>query len=188
MGVSSYSHDERGFVGNLTHIPVVERSFGNLEVLAVDALCQLLEQRHHDSLELYWVYHIEYLFDLVEVHDLLWAIDLRPEPQKAKHHVFRQCGIFFQELDHAVCQLRMIKRQAFDFVQRQQNASEENLVLLLQREREAINDAAEDLQQLGNAVVPLGIVYELEEDVIDGPPDEGAKIQEFPVDPMQCCL
>ena len=52
----------------------------------------------------------------------------------------------------------MIQREAFDLVQRQQDSTEERLVLLLEREGEAVDDRAEDLEQLGDAIVPLGVI------------------------------
>jgi hypothetical protein len=58
-------------------------------------------------------------------------------------------------------------------------------VLLLQGQGKAVDDGAEDLEQLGDAVVPLGVVDELEEDVVDGAADEGAQVEELAVDPVQ---
>ncbi len=43
----------------------------------------------------------------------------------------------------------------------------EDLVLLLEREGEPIDDWAEDLQELGHPVVPLRLVDEVVEDVVD---------------------
>jgi hypothetical protein len=40
-------------------------------------------------------------------------------------------------------------------------------VLLFERESEAVDDGAQDLQQLGHAVVPLRLVDEVVEDVVD---------------------
>lgn len=70
-------------------------------------------------------------------------------------------------------------------------------MLLLEREGEAVDDRAEDLEQFRNAVVPLGVIaacsdsvatdsdaHEVEEDVIDRPADEGAQIEELAVDSM----
>ena len=99
-----------------THIPIVQRPLSDLEVLAVDAFRQLLEQRYHDLLELDGIDDVQYLLDLIEVHDLLRAIDLRPEPQQTQHHILRERRVLFQELHHAVCQLRMVQSQSFDLV------------------------------------------------------------------------
>ena len=43
----------------------------------------------------------------------------------------------------------------------------EDLVLLFERERETVDDRAEDLQELGHPVVPLRLVDEVVEDVVD---------------------
>jgi hypothetical protein len=34
----------------------------------------------------------------------------------------------------------------------------------------------------------LRLVYEMKEDIVDGPPDECTQIQEFAINPMQCGL
>lgn len=31
----------------------------------------------------------------------------------------------------------------------------------------------------------LGLVYELEKDIVDGSPDKGAEVEEFAIDPVQ---
>ena len=49
-------------------------------------------------------------------------------------------------------------------------------MLLLQRKCESIDDTAENLEELGNTVVSLSVVHELEEDVIDRPSDESPEI------------
>ena len=91
----------------------------------------------------------------------------------------------------------MVQREAFDLVQGQQHSAEERLVLLLEGQREAVDDRAEDLEQLGDAVVALGVVaagsalhwhadaHEVEEDVVDRPADEGAQVEELAVDAVQ---
>ena len=60
-----------------------------------------------------------------------------------------------------------VTRGGADLVEREERAEEELLVLLLEREREAVDDRAEDLEQLGDAVVPLRLVDETVEDVVD---------------------
>ena len=57
-------------------------------------------------------------------------------------------------------------------------------MLLLKRKGESIDDGAKNLEQLGDPVVPLCLVDELEEDVVDRSPNKGAEIQEFAVDPV----
>ena len=59
-------------------------------------------------------------------------------------------------------------------MQRDEGALEELEVLLLERHREAVDDATQDLQELADAVVPLRLVHKAIEHVADGLPDEGA--------------
>lgn len=47
-------------------------------------------------------------------------------------------------------------------------------MLFFQGQRETVDDAAQDLEQLGDAVVPLRLVDKVEKDIIYGAPDEGA--------------
>lgn len=65
----------------------------------------------------------------------------------------------------------MVHAQTLDLVQRNQNPSQEQLVFLLERQCKAINDRSQDLQQLCNSIEPFRLVGELEEDVVDRPPD-----------------
>lgn len=58
-------------------------------------------------------------------------------------------------------------------------------MFLLQWQRKAVDDGAEDLEQFGNAVESFGLVYELEEDVVDRAANVRAEVQELPVDTME---
>ncbi len=58
-------------------------------------------------------------------------------------------------------------------------------MLILEGEGKAVDDAAQDLQQLRYPVVPLHLVHKLKEDVVDGAADEGAEVQELAVDAVQ---
>ena len=71
-------------------------------MLAVDTPRQLLEQGFHDLLELLRFHDVQDLFDLVEEHDFLGRVDLWPIPQQTHHDFFRQRGVLFQELNHAI--------------------------------------------------------------------------------------
>ena len=57
-------------------------------------------------------------------------------------------------------------------MQRNERACKESLVFLLEWKRESIDDRAENLEQLRNAVMSFGVVDELEEDIGDGPTNE----------------
>ena len=58
-------------------------------------------------------------------------------------------------------------------------------MLLLQRQRKAVDDRAQDLEQLRDAVVVVALVDEAVEGVVDGAPDEGAVRHELAVHPVQ---
>lgn len=58
-------------------------------------------------------------------------------------------------------------------------------MFFLKRKREAVDNGAEDLEELGNAIKSLGLVGELEEHIVDGSADERPKIQEFAINPVQ---
>lgn len=66
-----------------------------------------------------------------------------------------------------------------------QSSGQEGLVLLLQGEGEPVDDGPQDLEELGDPVVPLRLVDELEEDVVDGSTDERSEVEELPVDSVE---
>jgi hypothetical protein len=157
----------------------------NLEVLRTDTPRQLQEQLDHDLLELGRLDHVQNLLDLVQEHDLLRRVDLGPIPQQPLDNVLGQARVLLEELHNAVRQLRVVQRETLDLVQGNQDAREERLVLLLEREGEPVNDRPEDLEQLGDTVVSFGLVDELVEDVVDRPTDEGAEVEELAVDAVE---
>ena len=61
-------------------------------------------------------------------------------------------------------------------------------MLLLQWQRKAVDDGAKDLEELSHPVVPLRLVDEVVEDVVDLFPDEGSETKELSVDSVQCRL
>lgn len=71
-----------------------------------------------------------------------------------------QARVFLEELHDTVGQLWMVHGQALHLVQRQQRFEQKCLVLLLQRQGEAVDNGAENLEQLGNSVVMFGLVNE----------------------------
>ena len=58
-------------------------------------------------------------------------------------------------------------------------------MLLFEGQRKAIDDGSQDLQQLSNAIVVLGLKDEAVEDVVDGLADEGPVHHELAVDAME---
>jgi hypothetical protein len=61
-------------------------------------------------------------------------------------------------------------------------------VLLLQWQGKAVDDRTENLEKLSNTVEPLGLVDELEEDVVDGTTNVGSQVEEFAVYAMESGL
>jgi len=62
-------------------VPKVECPFGNLEVRACNRLGQLVEEGLLDFGELGWIHDLEDIFNFVEEHDLLCAVDFGPIAQ-----------------------------------------------------------------------------------------------------------
>jgi hypothetical protein len=62
-------------------VPEVQSTFSNLEMGTGNRLGQLIEQRLLDFGELARIHHLENVFHLIQVHDLLSTISLRPEAQ-----------------------------------------------------------------------------------------------------------
>jgi hypothetical protein len=139
MVVAEHAHivelwsDERGRDRKHGRAHVVQRPLSDLEVLAADAAGKLAEERLLDLLKFGRLDDVEDLLDLIEIHDLFGRVYLRPVLEQAKHNVLRKRGVFLEELDDAVGQLRVVKSEAFDLVQRDEDAVEEGLVLLLER-------------------------------------------------------
>eukprot|EP00983_Pelagomonas_calceolata_P134309 1162049-Pelagomonas_calceolata.AAC.7 len=60
-----------------------------------------------------------------------------------------------------------------------------HLVLFFERHCKAVDDGAQDFQQLSDAVMALGFEDEAVEDVVDGLADEGPMYHELAVDAVQ---
>jgi hypothetical protein len=74
-------------VAEILVVPKVERPFSDLEMRACHGFRELVEQRLLDLGEFGRVHDLKDVFDFVEEHDLLGAIDLGPVPQKTKHNL-----------------------------------------------------------------------------------------------------
>jgi len=59
------------------------------------------------------------------------------------------------------------------------------LVLLLEWEREAIDNTPKDLQELSNTIMSLGLVDEGVKDVIHGLANEGPQVEELAIRPVK---
>jgi len=66
-----------------------------------------------------------------------------------------------------------------------EDASKEDLVLFLERECKTVDDGSQDFEQLGDTIVALSLINELEENVVDGSANEGTKIEEFAINSME---
>jgi hypothetical protein len=115
VSIQSWEHDREDSrkvvaheVDNVFVIPVQERPFCDLEVLTVDAPCELLEQGDLNLLELDGIRNVQNLLDLIQEHDFLRRVHLWPILEQSHHHLLRKRGILFQELHHTVRQLRVI--------------------------------------------------------------------------------
>lgn len=58
-------------------------------------------------------------------------------------------------------------------------------MLFLQRQSEAIDDGAKNLEELSDAVESLSLVNELEENVVDGAANVRTEIEEFTIYAMK---
>ena len=82
----------------------------------------------------------------------------------------------------------MVHAQTLDFVERDEHPRKEQLVLFLQWQSKTVDYRTENLEKLGDAVEALRLVNELEEDVVDGSADVGAKVEKFAVYAMERSL
>mmetsp|Transcript_12392 Transcript_12392/g.30426 ORF Transcript_12392/g.30426 Transcript_12392/m.30426 type:complete len:213 (-) Transcript_12392:637-1275(-) len=154
-------------------------------MLTVEALGQLLEEGLHDFLELLCLCQLEDLLELAQEQDLLLAVCDWPVLEQRLEHWFCELGVLLHELGDAVRQLLVVHRHAFGLVQRHKRSLEEHLVLLLQGQREPVDDGPQYLQQLSHPIVPLRLKDEAVEHVVDGLADEGPVHHELAIDAMQ---
>ena len=70
-------------------------------------------------------------------------------------------------------------------MQRYQNLCEERLVFRFERQGKPIDNGSQYLKQFRYPIMTLRFIDKVEEDVIDRPPDETTKGEEFSVDPMK---
>jgi hypothetical protein len=82
-------------------------------------------------------------------------------------YIFGERRVLLKELNNAIRQLRVIHAQTLHLMQRNQDASQEQFMLLLQRQRKAVDDRSHDFQQFCNPVKPFSLVGELKENIIN---------------------
>lgn len=155
-----------------------------MEVLAVDAPRELLEQMDLDLLKLGGIDHIKDLFHFAQKHHLLGGVDFRPILEKPEYDLFCEGAILFQKLDDAICKLWMVHGETLDLVERDEQAHQKCLVFLLQRQGKTVDDGSENLQKFSNAVMSFAFVDEVVEYVVDGTSDGCTKIKKFAIYPV----
>ena len=96
----------------------------------------------------------------------------RPVPEDAVADSDGRLRVFLHVLRDAVGQLLVVKAHALGAVQRDERTAQEDDVLLLQGQRESVDDGAQDLQQLPDTVVALRLVDKAVESVADSAADE----------------
>mmetsp|Transcript_30544 Transcript_30544/g.73209 ORF Transcript_30544/g.73209 Transcript_30544/m.73209 type:complete len:292 (-) Transcript_30544:350-1225(-) len=152
---------------------------------AHDALGDTPEQLVLNLHKLRWLRQLQDLFDLVEEQHLLGSVGGRPQPQRPVENHGRQPRVFLRILCHAIGQLLVKAVQSSHLVQRNQGLFQHDLMLLLHREREPIDDTAQNFEQLGNSVVCVTLVNDLEEEILDGLADEGPQGHELAVNSVK---
>mmetsp|Transcript_21723 Transcript_21723/g.59364 ORF Transcript_21723/g.59364 Transcript_21723/m.59364 type:complete len:270 (+) Transcript_21723:203-1012(+) len=166
-------------------VPEEERALGYLEVGAGDAERQAPEELLLHAVKLRRLRELERFLEHVEEEHLLGRDRQRPVAQHRRDYVVGQARVLLDVLCHAVGELLVEGRERLDLVQRNQRLDQEVLVLGLQGQSEAIDDASKDLEQLANTAVGLTLVDHLEEYVLDGAPDERPQRHELAVDAVQ---
>lgn len=107
------------------------------------------------------VHDFEDVFNFVQEHDFLRAVDFGPVPEKPQDdletsvtctnknsnitYLFCQSSVLFQKLDDAIRQLRVVHAEALHFVERDENSGQEQLVLFLEGQRKPVDDGTKDL-------------------------------------------
>lgn len=151
-------------------------------------LRQLVEEGFLNLGKFCGIHHLEDVLHLIQEHDFFCTVDLWPITKKpknnlhfvhmlvifryfpgsrSKYYLFGQSRVLLQELDNAVSQLRMIHAEALHFVEWNQDPRQKQFVFLLQRQRETINNGSQDFQQFCNSIKAFGLIYELEEHVVN---------------------
>mmetsp|Transcript_101351 Transcript_101351/g.205712 ORF Transcript_101351/g.205712 Transcript_101351/m.205712 type:complete len:292 (+) Transcript_101351:49-924(+) len=169
-------------------VPEEKGALSHLEVGARDAAGETGEEDVLHAVELGRLSQLQGLLQLVQEEHLLSRDGHRPIAQHRSDDVVGQPRVLLNVLGHAVGELLVERCEGLDLVQRDQSLDQEVLVLILEGQSEAVDDAAQNLEQFADTVVDLALVDDLEEHVLDGPPDEGAQGHELAIDAVQYCL
>ncbi|KAJ1604816.1 hypothetical protein OIY81_3650 [Cryptosporidium canis] len=150
-------------VDNDVVVPEVQDSLSNVEVWALDAAGKSLEDWDEDGLYIVGGGDFQELLELIEEEDLLGGVGDWP----------------------TVDELLMERGDVLCLVERDEGGLQEDLVLLLEGNGEAVDDGDKDLKQLGNSVVGLAVDDYSEEDVLHGLPDAASSRHDLPVDSVE---
>jgi hypothetical protein len=113
------------------------------------------------------------------------AIYDRPVLEKSPDYGIRKFVVLLDELNNAIGELLVVDCNGLGLVQWDECTGEEQLVFLLHWQRKAINDASQNLEELADTVVALGLKDEPVEHIIDSLSDERAVDHEFAIDAME---
>mmetsp|Transcript_52613 Transcript_52613/g.87146 ORF Transcript_52613/g.87146 Transcript_52613/m.87146 type:complete len:231 (-) Transcript_52613:997-1689(-) len=134
-------------------VPQEERTLRHLKMIGANRVRDAHKQRLDHALQLLRAGQLQHLLQLVEEEQLLLARHTRPKLEHSAEHRRRQRRILLNELRHTIRQLRVELRQKRHLVHRDQHVAQKQNVLLFQRQCKAIDDGAQNLEQLGNAIV-----------------------------------
>lgn len=180
-------------VDNVLVVPKEERPFRNLKVRRLDARRYLPEQLWQHCRKLSRPRQLQHLFQLTKTQDSFARGSLGPKLEQPRDDVHRQRRVLLHKLGDAEAQLPMITRQTLGHVQGQQGPPKEHFVLLLERQREAVDDGAQDFQQLRRPMVairrrrplPLRLIHKPVEGVRDGPANKHTQRHELAVNAVE---
>mmetsp|Transcript_8007 Transcript_8007/g.24065 ORF Transcript_8007/g.24065 Transcript_8007/m.24065 type:complete len:237 (-) Transcript_8007:424-1134(-) len=168
-------------------VPEEKRTLGHLEVRRVDAARDQSEQRLGHLGELSRLRQFKQLLQLVEEHNLLLAVCMRPILDQAFQDHVRKFGVLLQVLSDTVRKLLVVLLNCATrwLVKRDECSGKELFVLILERECEAIDNTSQNLKELSNTVVSFGLIDESIENIADGLSDKRTMRHKFAVNAMQ---
>ena len=176
---------EAAAVDEMLVVPEEQGALHHLEVIRIEASGKVGKEGLADLSQLVRPEQLQNLLQLVEEKDLLPAAAPGPVLEEALEDGRRGVGILLDILDDAVGKLLVIQTDALGLVKGDERPNEELQVLLLQRDRKAVDDGAQNFKQLADAVVTFGLIDKAVEHVRDGPADEGPVRHELAVDSVE---
>mmetsp|Transcript_9117 Transcript_9117/g.25675 ORF Transcript_9117/g.25675 Transcript_9117/m.25675 type:complete len:298 (+) Transcript_9117:457-1350(+) len=169
-------------------VPEEQSALHHLEVIRIEAPGKVGKEGLADLGQLVRAEQLQNLLQLIEEEDLLPAAAPGPVFEEALEDRRRRVGILLDILDDAVGKLLVIQTNALGLVKGDERPNEKLQVLLLQRDRKAVDNGAQNFKQLANTVVTFGLIDEAVEHVRDGPADKGSVRHELAVDSVENSL